>query len=77
MIDAAPAEIAAATISDFDSDFAEPPVPHRPVRTDHAAVVATAITQIIATAAPSEQQAAIEDYLRDEFTELTNRGGSQ
>jgi len=57
------------------SDFAAKPktlVPRRSIRTDRAAVVATAITQIVATAPPFAQQAAIENYLRDEFAELTN-----
>lgn len=37
---------------------------------DRAAVVTTAIMQIIATAKASEQQQALEDCLRDEFTEV-------
>jgi hypothetical protein len=61
------------TVSDF---AAKPrPVPYRSAHTDRAAVVATAITQIVATAPPFAQQAAIENYLRDEFAELANEGG--
>jgi hypothetical protein len=37
---------------------------------DRAAVVTTAIMQIVATAEASEQQQALEDCLRDEFTEV-------
>jgi hypothetical protein len=48
---------------------------YRPVRMDRAAVVTLAIMQIRATAPYDEQMAAIEDYLRDEFSELTNCEG--
>ena len=38
---------------------------------DRAAVVTTAIMQMIATAPKHELRQAIEDYLRDEFVDLT------
>jgi hypothetical protein len=37
---------------------------------DRAAVVATAIEQIFATAPGPERQQAVEDYLRDEFADV-------
>jgi hypothetical protein len=37
---------------------------------DRAAVVTTAIMQMIATAPRGELRQAIEDYLRDEFVDL-------
>ena len=37
---------------------------------DRAAVVTTAIMQMIATAPKGELRQAIEDYLRDEFVDL-------
>jgi hypothetical protein len=37
---------------------------------DRAAVVTTAIIQIVATVEASEQQQALEDCLRDEFAEV-------
>jgi hypothetical protein len=36
---------------------------------DHAAVATTAILQIVATAPKEEWRQAIENYLRDEFTD--------
>ena len=37
---------------------------------DRAAVVATAIEQIFATAPGPERQQAVEDYLREEFADI-------
>jgi hypothetical protein len=40
---------------------------------DRATVATTAILQIIATAPKQELQQAIEDYLRDEFADVTRQ----
>jgi len=41
--------------------------PHRPTHHDRAAVVTTAILQILETAPADQRRRAIEDYLRDEM----------
>ena len=40
---------------------------------DRAAVVAGAVMQIVQTAPPDQQQQAVEEYLRDEFADLSRQ----
>lgn len=43
------------------------------IHSDRAAVVSAAVMQIIVTAAPDELQRRIEEYLRDELSDLTRQ----
>ena len=40
---------------------------------DRAAVVATAVMQIVQTAPPDQQRQAVENYLRDEFADIEHQ----
>jgi hypothetical protein len=44
---------------------------------DRAAAAATAVLQIFQTAPPDQQQQAIEDYLREEFSDIERQVAAQ